>query len=959
MKREKSRMYAIDRWLWAVAFCAAGLSSAHAAVVSGRLTEPPGHRAVKGATIEIVELHRSVVTGSDGGFKFANVAAGDYTLRITVSGKKARSVDKRFALDDDHDFVADVTLTSAAELGSADLDAILVTSSRIPLDAARTAEYEAPNIVSVITADQIRQLPDISAAEAVRRLPGVSAENDTGEARFINIRGLDADLNGTTFAGVRLLPTNPASPLGGGRAVAFDTIPSGLIGTATVTKTNTPEQDAEALGGTIELSPKRLAPGDAPFVSARIGSGYEALRGTKIGDFELSGGRRFSLFNAESQFSAVGSIAYYEDRRGVNDLEESYADNQPATPDKAFSNFQQRYYQNGRKRLGFGGELVFEPSEAHRYYVDAYQMGYIERQFKDYLVFNMLNGGAGATAVSGSPNLINDTIDTYERDLTDHTESLRAQLVSVGGRDRFNAGALDYRVSFTDGSYHVTKDLGPAFIAPANGASITYDNISNPNFPSYTIVGGANRFDPSIYSLDPGFSSSTEYDLDREWSGAVNWTQPLSNWGSAEEYKIGVSGRLRDKVLRPTALIFASVPNATLSPFVTNQFVTYYDNHYSIGYHFNPIAFEAFYSQNFGQPNGFVEDVANTTLLNQQSFQHNKEDVYAAYAQYRVTFGALGLLGGIRVENTHASYAANAFNADTNTLLGLSTNDRVYTNVFPTIQARYEIAPKFIMRGSVSSAVARPGFQQISAAISLTPSTNSISQGNPALRPTTAYNIDWSLEKVFDSGSLISLGLFDKELKNYIVQTTTRIPVSALPPTPIYSGFTSGIVSIDNYRNINQARAAGSEIAWEQRLTQLPGLLRGLGVGANWTWVSSRGDIGRGYVSQLPSTARNTANADLFYDYGPVEFKIAGYYTSRVLFSPSLAALSGAQDVYQDRRILLDVGGSYQATAWANVYVNVKNLTNDPMRYSEGTQNRPIQREYYGTTYQAGVTLKF
>jgi hypothetical protein len=114
MKREKSRMYGIDRWLCAVAVCAAGLSSAQAAVVSGRLTEPPAHRAVKGATIEIVELHRSVVTGTDGGFKFANVAAGEYTLRITVSGKKDRSVDKRFAVDDDHDFVANVTLTSAA-----------------------------------------------------------------------------------------------------------------------------------------------------------------------------------------------------------------------------------------------------------------------------------------------------------------------------------------------------------------------------------------------------------------------------------------------------------------------------------------------------------------------------------------------------------------------------------------------------------------------------------------------------------------------------------------------------------------------------------------------------------------------------------------------------------------------------------------------------------------------------
>jgi hypothetical protein len=71
-----------------------------------------------------------------------------------------------------------------------------------------------------------------------------------------------------------------------------------LIGAATMTKTNAPEQDAEAPG---------------------------------------SRGRRFSLFNAASQFSAVRYIAYYEDRRGIDDLKASYANNQPATSNKAFS----------------------------------------------------------------------------------------------------------------------------------------------------------------------------------------------------------------------------------------------------------------------------------------------------------------------------------------------------------------------------------------------------------------------------------------------------------------------------------------------------------------------------------------------------------------------------------------------------------------------------------------------
>jgi TonB-dependent receptor len=933
------------------------VSTVQAADISGHLKDEADHRAVKGAKIELLELNRRVISGSDGQFQFRDVAPGSYTLRVSIDGKAGKFVDKPITVSPDNsDVVAEVTLSTSGTSGGGTLDAILVTAARPPLSTSATREFEAPNIIAMTTDTEIRQLPDVSAAEAVRRLPGVSAENDTGEARFINIRGLDADLNGTTLAGVRLLPTNPASPLGGGRAVAFDTIPAGLIGAATVTKTNVPEQDAEALGGTIELTPKRLGPDDPAFATARIGTGYEDLRGTKIGDFELSGGTRFSLFGSESMFSAVGTIAYYEDRRGIDDVEESYADNQPATPDKAFANLQHRWYQNGRKRLGLGGELAFEPNGHHRFYVDAYQTGYTETQFKDYLVINFLNGGQGATPVMGSPNLISDQVDTYERDLTDHEETLRARLASVGGRDEFSGSILDYRASFTDGSYQVTRDIGAGFVTASGlGVPITYDNITSPNFPTYTISGGPDRFDPAIYTLN-SVGPSTEHDIDKEWSGVINWALPLNNWGSGEEFKTGISARFRDKVLRPNQIIFSSLPSVDLSTFVTDQFLTYYDNHYSIGPHFNPNAWEAFYNQNFGQANGLVEDPVSEALANAQSYQRDKEDVYALYGQYKVTFDTVGLLGGVRVEKTHASYFANILNSDTNTLTP-NTAENNYTNVFPTLQARWEIATKFIMRGSISSAIARPGFQQVTSAISLSPSSNSISQGNPQLRPTTAYNFDWTLEKVFDNGSLVTLGLFDKELKNYIVADSTRIPVSELPQTPIYSGFPGPEVTVTGYTNISKARASGAEFTWEQKLTMLPGLLRGLGIGINYTYVDSRGDIGRGYSSELPSTAKHTANAELSYVYGPFELKLAGYYTSRVLFSPNLAVPSGAQDAYQDERKLLDLGTQYQFNKWAMFYFNVKNLTNDAMRYSEGRVDRPIQREFYGTTYQAGFTL--
>ena len=42
---------------------------------------------------------------------------------------------------------------------------------------------------------------------------------------------------------------------------------------------------------------------------------------------------------------------------------------------------------------------------------------------------------------------------------------------------------------------------------------------------------------------------------------------------------------------------------------------------------------------------------------------------------------------------------------------------------------------------------------------------------------------------------------------------------------------------------------------------------------------------------------------------------------------------------------------------WA-VYFSAKNLTNQALRYYEGAPNRPIQREFYDVTLEAGVKLR-
>ncbi len=63
-----------------------------------------------------------------------------------------------------------------------------------------------------------------------------------------------------------------------------------------------------------------------------------------------------------------------------------------------------------------------------------------------------------------------------------------------------------------------------------------------------------------------------------------------------------------------------------------------------------------------------------------------------------------------------------------------------YTNFFPTAQARYEIESDLIARAAISSTIARPGFQQVTAATT-TDAVGDIITGNPNLKPTTATGL--------------------------------------------------------------------------------------------------------------------------------------------------------------------------------------------------------------------------
>lgn len=825
--------------------------------------------------------------------------------------------------------------------------------------AALEEKKLAPNVIDVQPLSEMIKLPDVNLAEALQRIPGISLEIDTGEGRFINIRGLDSDLNASTYAGVRLPPSNPSSPFGGGRAVAFDTFPTGIVGGVEVTKTLRPDMDAEGLGGSINLVPRTGAEhGGRPFFEADLGGGYEPLRETPIYHAEFTAGRSFSggdglfgLFSGTDAFSAVITGVFHQDKRGIDDLEESYSDNQSSgVPDKVLSNLQFRWYENERQRYGAAGNFTAKATETTGLYLRLLWSGYLESAHKHYLVLNGLDSGNG-TCASGqacfqdpsNPNGYIASAATLEQDTTDSVERIQNNLAILGGSSIFSRFRLDYRASYALGTDRFSVSPGSTWTSP-NPVSIAYDNNTSPNFPTYHTTDGSDPTNPALYQLN-NVNLGPSYARDGEWATALDATIPTGSGSNTGEWKFGLSARWRHRTFNSTAPVWTPNGVIALPPYTYGPPQIYYNHRYNIGPWINLDQVANLY----GSPLGTISD---DPAADASTNTDDNEDVYAAYGQYSARYGNWGLLAGARVESTHATYRGNLYNSDndTNTPAAVSNS---YTNAFPTLQGRYYFSDNLVARVTYATGIARPGFEQITPGASISVVNRTVSVGNPTLRPTIGQNADATLEWYPGNGQIGAVGLFGKWFDNYILQSQQFVDSYPFP------GLTTGSpIPVTSWSN-GPAHAYGAEAQWQQQLLFLPRPFDGFGYSANVTVVDSYAQVHPGIYGLMPSTSRLTWNAAVFFEQGPLEVRLAMDYVGQNLFAFG-SVVGDSTDVYSRARLTMDAGASYAITHQIRIYFDGKNLLNTPLEFTEGPSwYRPIQREFYDITLLAGVRLSF
>lgn len=200
------------------------------------------------------------------------------------------------------------TLTTAAQAQTSntptlDIEEIVVRGAALSQQRAIERKRMADTILDAVSADDLGKLPDKNLTEAIDRLPGISISNDQGEGRFVSIRGASPNLNSVTINGLAIGSVEENS-----RQVPLDIIGSELLGGVEVIKAVTPDLEANAIGGYINvLSASPFDYDRAFFVigSAQIGDEEQSTTNPWAADLTVGG-----TFGSNQSIGVMAGVSY-------------------------------------------------------------------------------------------------------------------------------------------------------------------------------------------------------------------------------------------------------------------------------------------------------------------------------------------------------------------------------------------------------------------------------------------------------------------------------------------------------------------------------------------------------------------------------------------------------------------------------------------------------------------------
>ncbi|XZF13648.1 TonB-dependent receptor [Chitinophagaceae bacterium MMS25-I14] len=953
--------------------------------IRGTVTAPEG--SLTGAVIKLLQTQLGAVTGIDGGFEIGSVPAGHYELTISYVGYEEKKIpvtvdaDKpldlgKIELKDKGHSINEVTIKGRMEKGSA-MDAIHMTRA-------------SNKVVTVLSAENIGKLPDKNVAEAVQRVAGVKMERNKGEGSTVSLRGTPTDWTATLINGDRLPTADEDDP---SRTFQFEVFPSSMVDYIVVTRTVTPDIEADNIGGAINF--QTIAPPDKQKLSINLGTGANVTSGKPLYNMDFTYGN----ISKNKKFSYVVSGSYYSRNYAVDAMRLVYGSNY----NHGINSLELKDYFGKRTTIGGNAALQYKPSDKLTFGAHFMHGRMDDDKWQYKTTYNWSDGSGERMRDIGTHGDLQRRL--YGGDITSSwaiSKKLTMDVKVASYYSSFQYGPFPYSKGDPRNgymNYQFISDINPTFWyndmvktdfsgkIPADPSQATTPfkliGADNPygTGDNYKNIQPQPNYTPTVYTLEKMWSEINHTHESDPVAAQVNFT-----WKINDNLKLRAGGKFRYKEGSRDIDIYDWILNTANINKLTIYLKDYQLQDAPRSSSFLSAMSSAYENKLLpfmtpSQMSSFIDQAGNSLKgvpmdkYNQEyrmwvgsSYSYN-ETVESGYIMAEGNLGKKWkFTGGLRIENTHfheesdtTARDATLYQVDSSTWSNYyepvhMVVDRSYLAILPSLNANYSINSISDLRMAVSRTFHRPNFEETKPGAPVIRYDNlEYIFGNAGLKPTYSINFDAMYERYWGNKGLFTAGVYYKNVTDHIF---TKITADADP--------VSGII-YKYYENAGNSYVMGAEASIDKQFNFLHGFWSGFGIAANITYSYSRMQVpGRPSNQAMTEQTPLLYNVSLYYEKGGVNTRLGLNYTGAYLKELNLASVDGLgvlhkdtdYDLFVDKMYSLDYQLSVKLNRRFSAYLEANNLLNAPYKTYIGQPWRPRRIEYYGPRLQVGCKFE-
>lgn len=827
---------------------------------------------------------------------------------------------------------------------------MLVTGINTSLRRNLLTKREAGSVLDAMNAEDVGKFPDKNIADSLQRIPGVSVDRIWGEGRDIYIRGTDKDINRTLMNGQNVSSAYWWANDNPSRGFNYTILASELISSLSVYKSPQADIDEGSIGGTVIIYTHK--PFDMEDRSLRF-----TLEG-QYGELPNTTDPQLSLLanwqNSSRTFGALVALNWQNSTMRRDGLEAfpdnslySFSDDQGEITEDVYVIWGggSAIFQQARERNTGNITLQWQPNDnwqaVFNYVGSAMDMdisnqnylfmpgGFKLRESPPVVVSDPRFGTTG----DGRKILLGGTMN--------NADSIGAALDAIFRRAYVDSHVYDLDMEYRADDLLIHAQLGTT---NANGGT-TQDQL-------YRFVGNTReRFSLSSNSIEVEYLDLNPQDpksLPIFSSDSHDWVRDMedSETYAQIDVQLDLEQRFFSAVKTGIKWRNQTIENNRRIGSIDTEHPLWEDLSHtglaSVSAGLTPQLHQHTASAKSLTRFAWVdEQLANTIIApvlqqglmtyryDRDAFYQIDENITAAYAKGEFEFDRWR--GNLGLRAVHTAQISSAFSEQ-----ALLANRRGYNDYLPSLNLTYELRPDLLLRSSISRAMARPSFQNLSGNIVIDGTNGNASGGNPKLEPFRAQQGDLGIEWYFDNASLLSATAFYKTISTFIYSQTQEEIVN------------NKRLNVTRPYNAEGAHISGLELQWQKNLGG------GFGLLSNYTYTKATvASADKQQLLKLPGNSRDQINASLYYEDKTYSLRLSYNYRSKSYGE----LLSGTQDetnAYQQ----WDFTTAWQASEHTSIYLEGINLTNEVIYYR--TANDIPQGLYEnGRRFSLGVRLRF